>query len=69
MTVRSKSAPAAAALHGLDKTIPVLSWEQVRDIQVRFKRLSPFDTTVVPEVLKAERNSLERELWCYAISA
>jgi hypothetical protein len=53
----------------LDKTIPVLSWEQVRDIQVRFKRLSPFDTTVVPEVLKAERNSLERELWCYAISA
>jgi hypothetical protein len=47
--------------------IQALSWAEVRDVQERFRRLSPYDETV--EVLKAERGSLERELRCFAISA
>lgn len=47
--------------------IRVLSWAEVRDVQERFRRLSPYDETV--QVLKAERGSLERELHCFAISA
>ena len=53
----------------VDPSIPLLSWPQVHDIQGRFNRLVPFDPIVIPDLLKAERGSLERELWCFAISA
>ena len=46
----------------------VLSWETVRSILDRFEDLNPYD----PELLqpwKIEHNSLDEQLWCYAISA
>jgi hypothetical protein len=48
--------------------LSVLSWETVRTILDRFEDLNPYD----PELLrpwKIEHDSLDEQLWCYAISA
>jgi hypothetical protein len=50
-----------------EHAIHALSWAEVRDVQERFRRLSPYGEDV--EFLKAEHDSLERELKCFAISA
>src|SRR5207247_5607647 len=52
-----------------DPSIPVLSWPKVQEIQDRFNLLNPYEGSLVPELLKAEQGSLEREIRCYAISA
>jgi hypothetical protein len=46
----------------------ILSWASVRSILDRFEDLNPYD----PELLqpwKVEHDSLDEQLWCYAISA
>ena len=48
--------------------LTVLSWATVRSILGRFEDLNPYD----PELLqpwKVEHDSLDEQLWCYAISA
>jgi hypothetical protein len=49
-------------------TIQALSWHAVREILGRFQSLNPYD----PDLLmpwKVEYDSLDQQLWCYAISA
>ncbi|HVR87941.1 MAG TPA: hypothetical protein VHG53_00155 [Candidatus Limnocylindria bacterium] len=54
--------------------IPRLSWAEVDEIRARFRRLSPYDPSSVPDLLKLEEENLDehgrpRELECFAISA
>jgi hypothetical protein len=50
-------------------TIVALSWPELRRILARFDELNPYDPELVPSPWKVEADSLDRELWCYAISA
>jgi len=49
--------------------IRALSRAEVRRLLARFDELNPYDRDLVRSPWKAEADSLERELWCYAISA
>src|SRR5262249_2109191 len=49
--------------------IRALSWAEVKRLLARFDELNPSDRRLVPCPWKAEEDSLERDLWCYAISA
>jgi hypothetical protein len=56
--------------------VSALSWEQVRQIALRFKSLSPYDPKAIPgSILKTEDDNFDpktrqqRQLYCLAISA
>jgi hypothetical protein len=49
--------------------IRALSWAEVRRLLARFDGLNPYSRELVRSPWKAEAASLERRLWCYAISA
>ena len=49
--------------------VDALSWSTVRELLGRFYELNPYESELVSSAWKAELDSLERELWCYAISA
>ena len=50
------------------ETITALPWATVRGILDRFQSLNPYDPTLL-QPWKVEHKSLERQLYCYAISA
>jgi hypothetical protein len=57
------------ACHTADgETIAALAWTTVRGILDRFQSLNPYDPSLL-EPWKVEHESLERQLYCYAISA
>lgn len=49
--------------------VPALSHDAFRAVLDRFRSLNPFDRTLVPGVWKVEHESLDRELFCFAVSA
>ena len=57
------------ACHTADsETITALPWTKVRSILDRFQSLNPYDPSLL-QPWKVEHESLERQLYCYAISA
>jgi hypothetical protein len=50
------------------ETIEALRWQTVRSILDRFGPLNPYDPTLL-QPWKVEHDSLDRQLYCYAISA
>ena len=50
------------------ETIAALTWTTVRGILDRFQSLNPYDPSLL-QPWKVEHESLERQLYCYAISA
>jgi hypothetical protein len=51
------------------KTVVALSWQEVRRILARFDKLNPYNPKLVKSPWRIEADSLDQELWCYAISA
>jgi hypothetical protein len=52
-----------------DEQVDALSWSTVRELLGRFDELNPYEPELVSSAWKAELDSLESPLWCYAISA
>jgi hypothetical protein len=50
------------------ETITALRWTTLRGILDRFQSLNPYDPSLL-QPWKVEHDSLERQLYCYAISA
>jgi len=53
---------------GQGETIHALTWKTVRGVLDRFAQLNPYDPKLL-EPWKVEHESLDRQLYCYAISA
>lgn len=56
------------------EAVKALSWKQAQNISNKFRRLNPYDPTVVPDILKIEKINFDspghqRQLCGYAISA
>jgi hypothetical protein len=49
--------------------VDALPWSTVRELLGRFHELNPYEPELVSSAWKAELDSLDRQLWCYAISA
>ena len=59
---------------GRASQVNALSWKEVEEIQSQFRRLNPYDSKIVPDLLKIEdinfdSDRKQRQLFGYAISA
>jgi hypothetical protein len=50
-------------------TVQALGWGEVQEILDRFASLNPYDPSLSLKPWKVEYDSLDQQLWCYAISA